>query len=105
MKIEGEHREEELWRRFWNKQPDGMALNKEEMACYVLDFKRALEQRYRGAQEQERQRAQPQQDNLVSGLSEALAGCEWQVNSLCRANVRSVGGKNFPYEHGINWRD
>ena len=34
-------------------RPDGMVLDKEEKACYVLEFKRVLE-RYGGPQEQAR---------------------------------------------------
>ena len=59
----------------WDKRPDGMVLDKEEKVCYVLEFKRALE-RYGGAQEQARQKAERQHDNLVRGLSKALEGGE-----------------------------
>jgi hypothetical protein len=39
MEMRGEeHREEELLRRFWDKRPDGMVLDKEEKVCYVLEF-------------------------------------------------------------------
>ena len=41
--------EEELKRRFWDKRPDGMVLDKEDKVCYVIKFKRAFE-RYGGAQ-------------------------------------------------------
>ena len=44
MEVRGaEHREEELWRRFWGKRSDGMVFDEEEKVCYVLEFKRELE--------------------------------------------------------------
>ena len=61
-----EHRREELERRFWDKRPDGMVLDKEEKVCYVLELKRVLE-RHGGAQEKARQRAEQQHGNLVRG--------------------------------------
>ena len=58
MEVRGEeHREEELGRRFWDKRPDGMVLDKEEKLCHVLEFKWTLE-RFGGAQEQARQKAE-----------------------------------------------
>ena len=52
MKVRGEeHRKEGFQRRFWDKQPDGMVLDKEAKVCYVLELKWALE-RFAGAQEQ-----------------------------------------------------
>ena len=65
------HKEEELKRRFWDKRPDGMVLDKEDKVCYVMEFKRAFE-RYGGVQEKTRQKAKRQNDNLVRGLSKAL---------------------------------
>ena len=70
-----EHRREELERRFWDKRPDGMVIDKEEKGCYVLEFKRVLE-RHGVAQEQVRQRVERQHENLVRGLSKALQGGE-----------------------------
>ena len=31
------HREEELKRRFWDKRPDVMVLDKEDKVCYVME--------------------------------------------------------------------
>ena len=77
MEVRGEeHRKEELEPRFSDKQPDGMVLDKEEKVCYVLEFKCVLE-RQGGTQEQARQRAERQHENLVRGLSNALEGGEW----------------------------
>ena len=45
---------------------------------HVLEFKRALE-RFGSAQEQARQKAERQHDNLVRGLSKVLEGGEWRV--------------------------
>ena len=36
-----EHKAAELWRRFWDKRPDGMVIDKNEKFSYVLEFKRA----------------------------------------------------------------
>ena len=47
--------EEELKRKFWDKRPDGMVLDKEDTICYVIEFKRAFE-RHGGAQEKTRQK-------------------------------------------------
>ena len=78
-----------------------MVLDKEEKVCYVLEFKRVLE-RYGGAQEQARQKAERQHDNSVWGLSKALDGGEWQVTlKVGRGNVRFSGGKSFQCEHGV----
>ena len=63
--------EEELKRRFWDKRPDGMVLDKGDKSCYAIEFKRAFE-RYRGAQEKTRQKAERQHGNLVQGLTAAL---------------------------------
>ena len=62
-----EHEEEEFKRRFWDKGPDGMVLDKEDKICYLIEFKRAFE-RYGGAQEKTRQKAERQHDNLVQGF-------------------------------------
>ena len=70
--------EEELKRKFWDKRPDGMVLDKEDKVSYVMEFKRAFE-RYWGAQEKTRQKAKRQHDNLVQGLSVTLKGGEWRV--------------------------
>ena len=35
--------EEELKRRFWDKRPDGMVLDKEDKICYIIEVKRAFE--------------------------------------------------------------
>ena len=80
------HREDELKRRFWDKRPDGMVLDKENKICYVMEFKRAFE-RYGGAQEKARRKAERQHDNLVRGLNKALEGGEWRA-----ALVIFVGG-------------
>ena len=34
--------EEELKRRFWDKRPDGMVLDKEDKIFYVIEFKSGL---------------------------------------------------------------
>jgi hypothetical protein len=70
--------EEELKRRFWDKRPDGMVLDKEDKICYVIEFKRVFE-RYGGAQEKTRLRAERQHDNLVRGLTVALNDSTWRV--------------------------
>ena len=70
--------EEELKRRFWDKRPDGMVLDKKDKTCYVIEFKRAFE-RYGGAQEKARQKAERQHDSLVRGLTAALNDSAWRV--------------------------
>jgi len=70
--------EEELKRRFWDKRPDGMVLDKKDKTCYVIEFKRAFE-RYGGAQEKTRQKAERQHDSLVRGLTAALNDSAWRV--------------------------
>ena len=70
--------EEELKRRFWDKRPNSMVLDKEDKICYVIEFKRALE-RYGVAQEKTRQKAERQHDNLVQGLTVALNDSTWRV--------------------------
>ena len=70
------HKEEDLKQRFWDKRPDGMVLDKENKVSYVMEFKRAFE-RYGGAQEKTRQKAERQHGNLVQGLNRALEGGEW----------------------------
>ena len=70
--------EEELKRRFWDKRPDGMVLDKKDKTCYVIEFKRAFE-RYGGAQEKTRLKAERQHDNLVRGLTVALNVSTWRV--------------------------
>ena len=67
MEVQGAvHREEELKRRFWDKRPDGMVFDKEDKVCYVMEFKRAFE-RYGGAQEKTRQKAERRHDNWCGG--------------------------------------
>ena len=74
-----EHDEEEgLKRRFWDKRPDGMVMDKEDKIWYVIEFKRAFE-RYGGAQEKARQKAERQHDKLVLGLTAALNDSTWRV--------------------------
>ena len=51
-----------------------------------MEFKRAFE-RYGGAQEKTRQKAERQHDNLVRGLNKAIEGGEWRA-----ALVIFVGG-------------
>ena len=63
------------------KVPGGqrvMVLDKEDKACYVIEFKRAFE-RYGGAQEKTRQKAEGQHGNLVQGLTGALDDSTWRV--------------------------
>ena len=38
-----EHRAANQRRRFWEKRPVGMVIDKEEKVCYVLEFKRVME--------------------------------------------------------------
>ena len=55
-----------------------MVLDKEDKICYVIEFKWAFE-RYGGAQEKTRLRAERQHDNLVRGLTVALNDSTWRV--------------------------
>ena len=73
-----EYEEEELKRRFWDNRPDDMVLDKEDKVCYVVDFKWAFE-RYGGAQEKTRQKAERQHGNLVQGLTAAPNDSTWRV--------------------------
>ena len=73
-----EHKAAELWRRFWDKRPDGMVIDKKEKVCYILEFKRVME-RYGGEQEKTKRKAELQQNSLVRGIQKALEGGEWQV--------------------------
>ena len=97
---------EELERKFWNKRPDDMVLDKEEKVCYVLEFKRGLERRG-GAQEKARQRAEQQHGNLVRGLSKVLKGSEWRVTLIVFVGgmCGSVEEKAFDAKHGITGCD
>ena len=52
-----EHKAAELWRRFWDKRPDGMVIDKKEKVCYILEFKRVME-RYGGEQEKTKRKAE-----------------------------------------------
>ena len=94
------HREDELKRRFWDKRPDGMVLDKENKVCYVMEFKRAFE-RYGGAQEKTRQKAERQHDNLVRGLNKALERGEWRaalvifVGGMCGSAEENVFNANM----------
>ena len=45
-----------------------MVLDKEDKICYVIEFKRAFE-RYGGAKEKTRLKAERQHDSLVRGLT------------------------------------
>ena len=47
----------ELWRRFWDKRPDGMVIDKKEKVCYILEFKRAMEW-YAGEQKKTKRKAE-----------------------------------------------
>ena len=99
MEARGEkHRDEELERRSWDKRPDGMVLDKEEKVCYLLECKRALE-RFGGAQEQARQKAERQHDNLVRGLSKTLKGGERRVTLIV-----FVGGMRGSVEEKFSMR-
>ena len=55
-----------------------MVLDKEDKVCYVVEFKRAFE-RYGGAQEKTRQKAERQHGNLVQGLTAVLNDSTWRV--------------------------
>ena len=35
-----EHKAAELWRRFWDRRPDGMVIDNKEKVCYILEFKK-----------------------------------------------------------------
>jgi hypothetical protein len=50
-----------------------MVIDKNEKGCHVLELKRALE-RYGGAQEKARQRAELQHNDLVQRLDTVLEG-------------------------------
>ena len=52
-----EHKAAQLWRRFWDKRPDGMVIDKNEKVCYILEFKRAME-RDGGEQEKTKRKAE-----------------------------------------------
>ena len=73
------HEEEEFKRRFWDKRPDGMVLDKEGKVCYVMEFKRAFE-RYRGVHR--RKRIKKQNDSMTifgTGVDQGTKGGEWRV--------------------------
>ena len=97
---EAVHKEDELKRRFWDKRPDGMVLYKEDEVCYAIEFKRAFE-RYGGAQEKTRQKAERQHDNLVRGLNKALERGEWRaalvifVGGMCGSAEEKVFNANM----------
>ena len=67
-----------LKRRFWDKRPNGMVIDKEDKVCYEIEFKRAFE-RYGGAQEKTRQKAERQHGNLIQGWTGALNDRTWRV--------------------------
>ena len=70
-------RSTQLWRSFWDKQPDGIMIDKKEEVCYVLEFKRVME-RYGGEQEKKKGRAELQ--------------------------YKFGGGEGFRYEQTVNGR-
>ena len=73
-----EHKAAELWRRFWDKRPDGMVIDKKEKVCCLLEFERVME-RHRGEQEKTTKRTELQHNCLVQGLEKALQGGKWQI--------------------------
>ena len=99
-----EHKAAELWRRFWDKRPDGMVIDKKDKVCYILEFKRVME-RYGGGQEKTKRKAELQHNRRVRGLEKALKGGEWQVilivfvggmcgsveEKACMANMELLG--------------
>ena len=73
--------DDELQERFWNKRPDGVVLDHEQKICFLIEFKRTMDQ-WPNYRERAEERAEKQYCSLVRGLEVAGRSAGWTAQQI-----------------------
>ena len=73
--------DDELQERFWNKRPDGVVLDYEQKICFLIEFKRTMDQ-WPNYRERAEERAEKQYCSLVRGLEVAGRSAGWTAQQI-----------------------
>ena len=81
QRLPGPQAEHDYESRFWNRRPDGIAIDTDNKTCYILEFKRTNDRRvtYRTVAEE---RARKQYESLVAGMQQAGQRNGWTTELL-----------------------